>query len=90
MVLNEFFLIVLVSENGTLNRSENVSCQGSDDSEFPEDLFTEYERKHGAIILHVILAVYCFAAIAIVCTEYFLPTIKCICEGKVKFELFWR
>ncbi|KAL0278850.1 UNVERIFIED_CONTAM: hypothetical protein PYX00_000539 [Menopon gallinae] len=67
-------------DNETSVATENATHAAASESEFPEDLFTEEQRKQGAIVLHVILALYCFAAIATVCTEYFLPTIRCICQ----------
>jgi hypothetical protein len=50
-------------------------------SDFPDDLFDFEERKNGAIIVHVFLALYCFTIIAVVCNDYFLPSVDCICTG---------
>ena len=58
---------------------EEFKCRNSSISEFPEDLFVESQRKNGAVILHFILALYCFTLIAIVCNNYFLPSVDCIC-----------
>ncbi|XP_059379733.1 sodium/potassium/calcium exchanger 5-like [Carassius carassius] len=41
--------------------------------EFPEDIFTKEQRKRGAVLLHVLCAVYMFYALAIVCDDYFVP-----------------
>ncbi|XP_039614191.1 sodium/potassium/calcium exchanger 2-like isoform X2 [Polypterus senegalus] len=57
------------------NRSEAVS-QG----EYPEDLFSLEERKSGAVILHMIGMVYMFIALAIVCDEFFVPSLTVIIE----------
>ncbi|XP_051785868.1 sodium/potassium/calcium exchanger 2-like isoform X2 [Erpetoichthys calabaricus] len=57
------------------NRSEAVS-QG----EYPEDLFSLEERKRGAVILHMIGMVYMFIALAIVCDEFFVPSLTVIIE----------
>uniref|UniRef100_A0A8C4QLD5 Sodium/calcium exchanger membrane region domain-containing protein n=1 Tax=Eptatretus burgeri TaxID=7764 RepID=A0A8C4QLD5_EPTBU len=48
--------------------------------EFPEDIFSQEERKHGAICLHVICAMYMFCALAIVCDDFFVPSLEKICE----------
>ncbi|XP_076339622.1 LOW QUALITY PROTEIN: sodium/potassium/calcium exchanger Nckx30C-like, partial [Tachypleus tridentatus] len=48
--------------------------------QFPPDLFTETQRKHGAVILHVLGLVYMFAALAIVCDEFFIPSLDVITE----------
>ncbi|XP_076221260.1 solute carrier family 24 member Nckx30C [Nomia melanderi] len=47
---------------------------------FPEDLFTVQERRRGAVILHVIGVVYMFVALAIVCDEFFVPSLDVIIE----------
>ncbi|XP_057206106.1 sodium/potassium/calcium exchanger 3 isoform X1 [Triplophysa rosa] len=49
--------------------------------EFPEDIFTKTQRRHGAILLHMFCAVYMFYALAIVCDVYFVPSLERICEN---------
>ncbi|XP_019346581.2 sodium/potassium/calcium exchanger 3 isoform X2 [Alligator mississippiensis] len=48
--------------------------------EFPSDIFTNEDRKHGAVVLHVLCAVYMFYALAIVCDDFFVPSLEKICE----------
>ncbi|KAJ7401699.1 Sodium/potassium/calcium exchanger 4 [Pitangus sulphuratus] len=48
--------------------------------EFPEDLFTNKERQQGGILLHIIAALYMFYALAIVCDDFFVPSLEKICE----------
>ncbi|KAG5266597.1 hypothetical protein AALO_G00233910 [Alosa alosa] len=48
--------------------------------EFPSDLFTHKERVEGAVALHVLCAMYMFYALAIVCDDYFVPSLEKICE----------
>uniref|UniRef100_A0A672HAM8 Sodium/potassium/calcium exchanger 3-like n=1 Tax=Salarias fasciatus TaxID=181472 RepID=A0A672HAM8_SALFA len=48
--------------------------------EFPRDYFTEQERIEGAVGLHVLCAVYMFYALALVCDDYFVPSLEKICE----------
>lgn len=50
-------------------------------SEFPEDVFTMKQRRHGAVILHVLCAIYMFHALAIVCDIYFVPSLEKISEN---------
>lgn len=38
-------------------------------------------RKHGGIIIHVLVAFYTFIGLAIVCDEYFVASLDRICEG---------
>ncbi|XP_034465346.1 sodium/potassium/calcium exchanger 3 isoform X2 [Hippoglossus hippoglossus] len=48
--------------------------------EFPRDYFTYQERAEGAVGLHVLCAVYMFYALALVCDDYFVPSLEKICE----------
>uniref|UniRef100_A0A8C6SP38 Solute carrier family 24 member 3 n=1 Tax=Neogobius melanostomus TaxID=47308 RepID=A0A8C6SP38_9GOBI len=48
--------------------------------EFPTDYFTNKERMEGAVGLHVLCAVYMFYALALVCDDYFVPSLEKICE----------
>uniref|UniRef100_A0A8C8HC52 Sodium/calcium exchanger membrane region domain-containing protein n=1 Tax=Oncorhynchus tshawytscha TaxID=74940 RepID=A0A8C8HC52_ONCTS len=48
--------------------------------EFPEDMFSNYERKSGAVLLHIVAALYMFLALAIICDDYFVPSLEKICE----------
>lgn len=48
--------------------------------EFPTDLFTNKERTEGAVALHVLCAIYMFCALALVCDDYFVPSLEKLCE----------
>uniref|UniRef100_A0A8D3ADQ6 Solute carrier family 24 member 3 n=1 Tax=Scophthalmus maximus TaxID=52904 RepID=A0A8D3ADQ6_SCOMX len=48
--------------------------------EFPTDLFTNKERTEGAVALHVLCTIYMFCALALVCDDYFVPSLEKICE----------
>ncbi|XP_077119845.1 sodium/potassium/calcium exchanger 5 isoform X3 [Ranitomeya variabilis] len=61
------------AENETL-------CVFSPSSEFPKGLFTEQERRDGGIIIHFLVIIYMFLAVAIVCDEYFIPSLELISE----------
>ncbi|XP_020294458.1 sodium/potassium/calcium exchanger Nckx30C [Pseudomyrmex gracilis] len=47
---------------------------------FPEDLFTTEQRRRGAVLLHILGVVYMFVALAIVCDEFFVPSLDVIIE----------
>ncbi|CAI5643788.1 sodium/potassium/calcium exchanger 3 [Oreochromis niloticus] len=49
--------------------------------EFPEDIFTKEQRKNGAVCLHALCAIYMFYALAIVCDDYFVPSLEKISEN---------
>uniref|UniRef100_A0A3Q2YWA5 Solute carrier family 24 member 3 n=1 Tax=Hippocampus comes TaxID=109280 RepID=A0A3Q2YWA5_HIPCM len=44
--------------------------------EFPTDLFTNKERTEGAVTLHVLCTIYMFCALAVVCDDYFVPSLE--------------
>ncbi|NXX84979.1 NCKX2 protein, partial [Urocolius indicus] len=48
--------------------------------EYPTDLFSLEQRRKGAVILHVIGMIYMFIALAIVCDEFFVPSLTVITE----------
>jgi len=47
---------------------------------FPEDLFTVEQRRHGAIAFHVLGVIYMFYALALVCDEFFVPSLDVITD----------
>lgn len=47
---------------------------------FPPDIFTEEQRRNGAVFLHVLGMGYMFVALAIVCDEFFVPSLDVIIE----------
>lgn len=60
--------------------------------DFPEDLFTSQQRMDGAIVFHILGAIYFFVLLAVICNDYFLPSVECVCEdlnipkvGQTKF-----
>ncbi|KAM8847621.1 sodium/potassium/calcium exchanger 4 isoform 2-T2 [Synchiropus picturatus] len=69
-------LMALVSENET----EPKNCSEPAIHEFPDDLFSNKERKSGAILLHIAATLYMFLALAITCDEYFVTSLEKICE----------
>ncbi|XP_036942450.1 sodium/potassium/calcium exchanger 4 isoform X3 [Acanthopagrus latus] len=62
------------------NETEAKNCSEPAIHEFPSDIFTNQERKSGAVLLHIAAALYMFLALAIVCDEYFVTSLEKICE----------
>ncbi|XP_065695518.2 sodium/potassium/calcium exchanger 4 isoform X2 [Patagioenas fasciata] len=62
------------------NRTFEPNCTQPAINEFPKDLFTNKERQRGGILLHIIGALYMFYALAIVCDDFFVPSLEKICE----------
>ncbi|XP_064110829.1 probable sodium/potassium/calcium exchanger CG1090 isoform X2 [Macrobrachium nipponense] len=48
--------------------------------QFPHPLMGPETRKSGGLIVHIIVTTYMFLAIAIVCDEYFVPSLEMICD----------
>ncbi|TNM99212.1 hypothetical protein fugu_013776 [Takifugu bimaculatus] len=49
--------------------------------DFPKDIFTLEQKRHGAVLLHVLCAIYMFLALAIVCDVYFVPSLEKLSEN---------
>ncbi|XP_047429715.1 sodium/potassium/calcium exchanger 4 isoform X3 [Mugil cephalus] len=62
------------------NETEDKNCSEPAIHEFPNDLFTNNERKSGAVLLHIVATLYMFLALAITCDEYFVTSLEKICE----------
>ncbi|XP_054842927.1 sodium/potassium/calcium exchanger 2 [Eublepharis macularius] len=69
------------NQNGTLDppvfmkRDHNRSK-----GEYPTDLFSLEERRRGAVLLHICGMIYMFIALALVCDEFFVPSLTVITE----------
>ncbi|CAF1012499.1 unnamed protein product [Didymodactylos carnosus] len=48
-------------------------------NEFPKDLFTQSQRRHGAIVFHLLAACYVFIATALVVNDYFIAALDKLC-----------
>ncbi|XP_031767305.1 probable sodium/potassium/calcium exchanger CG1090 isoform X2 [Galleria mellonella] len=68
---------MLYSNNNAILR--NCTPPAIDD--FPAGLFTELQRQHGAIVLHALISIYLFIALAVVCDKFFVPAVGRICHA---------
>ncbi|KAM3720527.1 Sodium/potassium/calcium exchanger [Dirofilaria immitis] len=57
-----------------------IVVDSNDVGQFPPDQFTLEQRRRGAIILHIIGLIYMFIALAIVCDEFFVPSLGVITD----------
>lgn len=53
-----------------------INCTPSFIDEFPPDVFTQAERRRGYVIIHCMICLYVFYAFAIVCGDYFVPSVE--------------
>ena len=56
------------------------NCTPPSIGEFPNDMFNQRQRQHGAVVVNFAAAFYMFWAIAIVCDDYFVPCLEIICD----------
>ncbi|XP_059809069.1 sodium/potassium/calcium exchanger 1 [Hypanus sabinus] len=54
---------------------------GHTKGEYPVDVFSVEERRRGWVLLHVLGMVYMFIALALVCDEFFVPSLGTITES---------
>ncbi|CAG0915748.1 unnamed protein product [Notodromas monacha] len=71
--------------NVTTARYLDLSILGLDDNctrpaveQFPNTVMTPEQRANGGIIVHVLVVAYTFAALSIVCDDYFVPSLESI------------
>ena len=62
------------------NTTEEVSSEPESDPLFPPDLFNQSQLRQGAVALYVLGVIYMFVALAIVCDEFFVPSLDVIIE----------
>ncbi|XP_044743314.1 sodium/potassium/calcium exchanger 3-like [Chrysoperla carnea] len=54
------------------------NCTLEDAEDMPPDYFTQNQRLHGAILLHIFAGIYSFTLLAVVCNDFFLASVECI------------
>ncbi|XP_046743685.1 sodium/potassium/calcium exchanger 4 isoform X2 [Diprion similis] len=58
-----------------------INCTPPAIEDFPYDLFNEKQRQDGAVVVHVIVSLYLFIALAVVCDKFFVPAVEKICHA---------
>ncbi|KAF9799440.1 hypothetical protein SFRURICE_003137, partial [Spodoptera frugiperda] len=53
-----------------------VNCSPPAIEQFPKPLMGQSARKHGGLIIHILVAVFTFIGLAIVCDEYFVSRVS--------------
>lgn len=62
-------------------RPRRENCTPPAIEQFPPPLMSPWLRRHGGLVIHVLVAVFTFFGLAIVCDEYFVTSLDRICEG---------
>lgn len=76
-LLSEFNLVIFWIISG-------LNCTPPAIEDFPPDIFNEKQRQSGAVIFHVLVSLYLFVALAVVCDKFFVPAVEKICHGNSK------
>ncbi|CAH8531573.1 unnamed protein product [Schistosoma haematobium] len=58
----------------------SLNCTPLAIENFPRDIFTQSQRQYGAVIIHLVVSIYMFIGLALLCDEYFIPCLERICE----------
>jgi len=58
------------------SNNPNNKCEPASIDEFPPLFFTNEQRRRGGILVHIGLMLYSFAAIEIVCDDYFASALE--------------
>ncbi|CAG9853912.1 unnamed protein product [Phyllotreta striolata] len=61
--------------------ASGLNCTPPAIDDFPRDLFTEEQRQGGAVVVHIVVSLYLFVALAVVCDKYFVPAVEKICHA---------
>ncbi|GFX58535.1 hypothetical protein TNCV_417151 [Trichonephila clavipes] len=59
----------------------NVNCTPPDIEQFPRPLIDYSTRRKGGLILHIFVSLYMFLGLAIICDEYFVPSLEKMCKS---------
>lgn len=68
-------------------RPRRENCTPPAIEQFPRPLMGPSVRIHGGLVIHVLVAVFTFLGLAIVCDDYFVSSLDRICEGKSFLEV---
>lgn len=62
-------------------RKRRENCTAPAIEQFPPTILPVWFRNHGGIIIHILIAIFTFLGLAIVCDDYFVSSLDRICEG---------
>ena len=60
----------------------NSSCLKPAVTQFPDPLIDKKSRQQGLVLIHILVAVYMFIGLAIVCDDFFVPSLTRVSDGK--------
>lgn len=80
--------IANLTEENEVNSTRKEECNPPAIDEFPPDGFTRKQRRNGWLTVHIVLTLYCFWFLAIICDDYFVPAIESLCSSKNELFVF--
>lgn len=73
-----------VLNNEELNTTDplvdNLNCTPPDIEQFPRPVIDYATRRKGGLTLHIFVSLYMFLGLAIICDEYFVPSLEKMCK----------
>lgn len=60
----------------SVSNNSNDLCEPASIDEFPPLFFNNEQLRQGAVLVHILLILYSFAAIEIVCDDYFASALE--------------
>lgn len=70
-------------------RKRRENCTAPAIEQFPPTILPVWFRNHGGIIIHILIAIFTFLGLAIVCDDYFVSSLDRICEGIFNYIIFF-
>ncbi|KAL1498365.1 hypothetical protein ABEB36_009176 [Hypothenemus hampei] len=64
-----------------LGLKTGLNCTPPAIDDFPSDLLSVEQRREGAVLMHILVSLYLFVALAVVCDNYFVPAVEKICHA---------
>ncbi|CAO1410971.1 unnamed protein product [Diamesa tonsa] len=62
-------------------RPRRFNCTPPAIEQFPPPLMPASWRKHGGLVIHILVAIFTFLGLAVVCDDYFVSSLDRICES---------
>ena len=64
-----------------VNNGSSKPCVPPAVNQFPPALLDQTTRARGGLVLHILVAAYMFIGLAIVCEDYFVPSLTRVSDG---------
>ena len=71
------------------NNASSKPCVPPAVNQFPPALLDQTTRARGGLVLHILLAAYMFIGLAIVCEDFFVPSLTRVSDGESLTVSLW-